>query len=359
MMNYLLNIILRYLKMVFYTNILLLFVLKQRKKMRAVMQSLISYTNPQLQSLDKTVISKVISMSSVKESLQETADFRELEIKRCTINNDKEQVSIDHKNFQHYTFEDFGAKGVEFTNCDFSYCVFTRAYFFQAKFKTCKFIGARFVDCNFRSARFIECSFDFAAFRGTLLPVKELLVNEPSAPGIKRLLMQSLRVNAASVGDDAAVKEFFREEMKAWREHLRKARAAKGKYYGDGKYSFSQNRKEWFRVRLESVWLSLQSFIWGYGEYPLRLMRTIILLLLFYSLFVMISSGVSLNLSVINFLGEAWSCLKYTISVFLGLNAVQYVQRNVWWWLISLIALSRYIALTLFTTMLFRRLSRR
>lgn len=358
-MNYLLNIILRFLKMIVCTNILLLFALKQRKKVRAMMRSLISYKNPRLQLLNNPHTSKVISMPSVKESLQETSDFRELEFKRCTINKDKEQVTLDHKNFQHHLFEDFGAKGVEFTYCDFSYCIFTRAYFFQAKFKSCKFIGSRFVDSNFSSARFMECSFDFANFRGTLLPVKELLVNEPSAPGIKRKLMQALRVNAASIGDDAAVKEFFREEMKAWREHLRMARAEKGKYYGTGKYSFSQNRNEWLRVRLESVWLSLHSFIWGYGEYPLTLVRTIIILLLLFSLLVMISSGVSLDLSVINFLGEAWSCLKYTISVFLGLNAVQYVQRDVWWWLISLIALSRYVALSLFTTMLFRRLSRR
>jgi uncharacterized protein YjbI with pentapeptide repeats len=57
---------------------------------------------------------------------------------------------VENKDYKFSRFEDFGAKERVFKNCDFSYCLFIRAYFRDAKFINCKFIGSSFYDSNLR-----------------------------------------------------------------------------------------------------------------------------------------------------------------------------------------------------------------
>src|SRR6266480_3980667 len=91
-------------------------------------------------------------LTQSKSQLSNLTDYSNRRIESCSIyEGELNPPPVSNKNFSHYTFEDFGAKGVEFSDCDFSYCVFNRAYFFEAKFTRCKFIGARLVDCNLRS----------------------------------------------------------------------------------------------------------------------------------------------------------------------------------------------------------------
>jgi Pentapeptide repeats (9 copies) len=297
-----------------------------------------------------------------KFDLKITGDSDSLELKKCSISEDvrgtdgkRVPVVVANRDFSHYTFEDFGARQVVFNNCIFSYCVFTRAYFYGAKFTDCRFVGARFTDCNFRSAIFSGCDFSYASFRGTIISRKEIAVNFPSEPNIRRELLQALRANAISIADDAGAKFFIWEELKAGEEHNRKAREAKEFYYAK-KYQWKNNKREWALVRLERPWLWLQRFGWGYGERPLRLLRSISLLLGIFT--ILVSWNISENFQ--QFAGNLYKSAKFTIAVFLGIpfgNLGEPLIVSLW--LVSFIALTRYITLSLFVTLLFRRLSRR
>lgn len=41
-------------------------------------------------------------------------------------------------------FDDLNANQATFVDCDFSYCVFERAYLHAAQFEGCRFVGSRF-----------------------------------------------------------------------------------------------------------------------------------------------------------------------------------------------------------------------
>src|SRR6266542_4349133 len=294
-----------------------------------------------------------------------TGDSTKLVLNKCSISEDvrgpdgkRLPVIVANEDFLHYTFEDFGARQVQFNNCNFSYSVFNRAYFYGAAFDNCKFIGARFIDCNFRSARFIRCDFSYSSFRGTTIPSKELMCNVPERPNVRRELMQALRANAISLANDEDAKIFIRKEMKAEELHNQKAREAAEDYYAP-KYGWSSNRWNWIRVRIEYIWLWIQRFGWGYGEYPWRLLRSIALLLLALAILLAMKTGQAAT----GFIETLLHSIKRILSVFLAIPLTSQQDRIdegfVVWLLLSLTAVMRYVALGLFVTMLFRRLSKR
>jgi hypothetical protein len=290
------------------------------------------------------------SLPSEVFGLKVKANSENLQIKKCSIDG-----PVQNQSFQHFIFEDFGARGVEFNNCDFSYCLFTRAYFYKATFTDCKFIGARLVDCNLRSAKFSRCDFIYSAFRGTIIPTEEALVNLPPWPNAQRELLQSLRVNAASVGDDASVRKYFRYEMRARQEYYRKAREAKEAYFYE-KYGFKRNPYNYLLVRWESFWLFVQRWGWGYGEYPLNLILSTLVLLLLLGTTVAITNSKSIQ----EFIGNCWYSQISTLSAFLGTSYVtQQPQIHFTWWHLSLAALLRYLSFGLLFTMIFRRIVKR
>jgi len=167
--------------------------------------------------------------------------------------------------------------------------------------------------------------------------------------------MQALRVNASSVGDDDSVKFFIREELQAGEEHNRRAREAREPYYA-AKYGWDENKWRWMTARLERYWLWIQRFGWGYGEYPLNLLRTTALLL---TLFTLRAALKGCNSSQ-DFAARLIPSAKYTVSVFLGSPlATQAVDQPMGWVWMSSIVFIRYLAVSLFVAMLFRRLSRR
>ncbi|CAO3451811.1 hypothetical protein [Azospirillum argentinense] len=170
--------------------------------------------------------------------------------------------TIENHDFKNHHFIDFGAKDVEFVDCDFSYAVFERSYFYKARFVNCKFLGARFCGCNFRSAKFTRCDFRYAFFSETVIPANEVVNNLPDWHNIRMELLRVLRANAASVGDYRSEKLLIREELSAEGEHLRRARALKDAYYIE-KYSSPKKRaRTWFRSLL--FWTD--GLLWGHGE---------------------------------------------------------------------------------------------
>lgn len=285
-------------------------------------------------------------------------DYSSRKIEACSIyEGDPNPPPVTNKNFSHYTFEDFGAKGVEFIDCNFSYCVFTRAYFFDAKFVNCRFVGARFTDCNLRSAHIRTCDFSYATFRGTVIPLEEVISNVPYWPNVRRDLMQSHRVNAASIGDDSAVKAYIREEMHASREYYRRAREAKEAYFA-AKYRWSNNKQNWAKVRWDSFVLFIQRIGWGYGEYPSQVLVSTFTILLFTALLRSFWQ-VSVSETVDNLLQAIRGNFQTTIAIFLGIPSMLQPNEIPRWSLWVFLVALRYLTLSLFTSMLFRRISRR
>jgi hypothetical protein len=298
-------------------------------------------------------------LTQIKMELTNLTDYSTRKIEACSIyEGEVIPPPVSNKNFSHYNFEDFGAKGVEFSDCDFSYCVFDRVYFFEAKFTRCKFIGARFVDCNLRSTHITGCDFSYSSFKGTIIPYEEVVSNLPSWPNVRRDLMQSHRVNAASVGDDAAVKSYIREEMHASREYYRRAREAKETYVA-GKYKWSNNKLNWIKVRFESLLLFVQRIGWGYGEYPSRLLMSTAVVLICAALgrtFWQVSWG---EQTVANLLEAIRGNIQMTMAIFLGTPTMLQLSEMPRWSFLAFLLGLRYLTLSLFVSMLFRRISRR
>lgn len=265
--------------------------------------------------------------------------------------------TISERDFKHTLFKDIDGKEKTFRNCDFSYCVFIRAYFRKAKFKNCKFIGSRFYDCNFRGAELTECDFDYAQFKDTLIASYEVMQNLPKYPNQKRDLMQFHRVNAESIGDFEAIKIYVRAELEATREHWRKARIRSDRYYKD-KYPGVKN---YFKACFKSLYLLLDWIIWGHGEYPGKLFRSILVLLVGYAVWIFFQiGGIAENTTIAQIGILIWDSVIVGISIFLGTPSVsdEYLLK-ISWGTKAIIVLTRYVSLGLFISALFRQLSKR
>jgi len=267
-------------------------------------------------------------------------------------------AEVSDTSFIRSHFIDVGAKETTFRNCNFSHSIFTRAYFRDAKFIECFFVGARFYDCNFRHAKLTQCDFKYATFQGTIIPASEVMANLPEWPNVKRELLQSHRINAQSIGDTDAVRIYVRGEMVALREHYRRARARNEGYYA-AKYKGAKKRVE---VTWRSFTLWLEREIWGYGEYPITLLRLAVLGPLILSipviLQVILQAGVPFeNVTLSHLCSALWEGLSSTLSILLGLPQTDLLSIH--WSIVSIIVLFRYILFGLFIAVVFRRFSKR
>lgn len=273
---------------------------------------------------------------------------------------DRPVVQVENKYFkgdvsgaklQHHIFKNVGAKKVVFTGVDFSYSIFERSYFHDCTFIDCKFIGCRLVESNFRGAKFQGCSFEYMAIRLTNISHKELLGNLPAWTNAKRELMRSLRINADSMGDVEASKAFVREELSASREHLRKARECKEGYYFKN-YSGFRNQVE---VYWNSFWGFLDWHLWGHGEYPHKLFLAVSAFIVLAAIFLALqSSGISAEMSVTG-LGGLFVCsLRDVFYSFVGVKVPGFPDG----WL-AFLSVVRYVSISLFITVLYKRLVRR
>lgn len=266
---------------------------------------------------------------------------------------------IRNQQFLHHHFIDTGCTGtkdkpIEISNGDFSFAFFERAYFRNVKFSNCKFIGARFSNCNFRGSTFSGCNFNYLAINGTIISVKEVLLNLPEWPNIMRDLLMAHRVNAESIGDIEAVKKFIRAELGASKEHLRRARYGREGYYSQ-KYSGFKNQA---KVMWDSLFLWLDWNVWGHGEYPIQLVKFVAFILLAFTAVVFFSTESITPPSTINsLLASLYDSFLFTFCAFIDLPIDNPHKTNIY--TLALIVISRYLTLGLFISMLFRRLSRR
>ena len=269
-----------------------------------------------------------------------------------------ERVALGHdlvnEAFQNGIFVDIAGHKRTFTDVGFSYSVFVRAYFHNAQFERCTFTGCRFYDCNFRGATFSGCDFKYVFVSNTILPFKELIVNAPEWPNLKREFMQILRSNAESVGDYDAQKAFIREEMEAKREHLRRARARNEGYY----ITHFKGPMSWITVRRDSFLLWLDRHLLGHGEHLGRAaFGSTVLLVLIGAILFLTTQAWSSDLTVSSAFANLWLCMKF--SVYTLLDVPPDAQLSAPKMLLIVILLLRYFLIGLLVAALSRLVAHR
>lgn len=194
-----------------------------------------------------------------------------------------EKASIKHEsrhietpqvgtNFTHNIFSFVTAKSITFTDCDFSHCKLNDCYFSECTFENCKFTGAKFVDSNLRKSDFNGCNFDYTDFRNTKLDYKRIKASLPALASIRMKVLPILRKNFESLGDLPTVRMVLSDEINAQREHYKEALFAESTYYKKTLKSRAIAGWNWFR-------LTVGKWSWGFGENPIFLTFTIILLI--------------------------------------------------------------------------------
>ncbi|MBB6426083.1 pentapeptide repeat-containing protein [Sphingopyxis sp. JAI128] len=178
-------------------------------------------------------------------------------------------------------FDDLNANKATFVDCDFSYCVFERAYLRSGTFRNCNFVGCQFYDSNLRGASFYSCDFRFATFHRTLLEPKEILANLPLEPNLRRDSLQNLRSNAVEIGDYKSQRLYVLSEIEARADHLTRAFSGSESYYRE-KYGTVLDK---LRAGVELGTLRLGGAIWGHGEKPLLIAVSATVLILAMTLF--------------------------------------------------------------------------
>ncbi len=206
------------------------------------------------------------------------ATLTQLDAESCPQKSGKEyrrrflgtpRSSILDADFNLCSMSDVGAKGVSFQGCDFSHSLIENSYFRGAAFVKCKFVGSRFLACNFHEATFVECEFSYAKFLNTEIGYDQIIANMPSYPNVRKSLLRVLRANAVTIGKNGDASRFYIEEMETECEVLEKAaRPTDG--WNVAKSTESTKRRAKWRLRI----LRLEKLWWGYGEMPLRLVRS-------------------------------------------------------------------------------------
>ena len=192
----------------------------------------------------------------------------------------RKNLSTDaDKNQSNKHFVDVDAKGVRFQGFDFSFSIFDRVYFRNATFENCKFIGCRFKDCNFKQATFLSTDLRYTDFTKCLIDVREIAAGLPRDPNLRAEILQNLRANAASTGDQRSISFLVLEEIKASKEHHYNALIGADDYYRK-KYSGIVEKT---RSTLALFYYWANGLVWGYGEKPLSMLISLIVFLLLLS----------------------------------------------------------------------------
>lgn len=268
-----------------------------------------------------------------------------------SISNTKIKI-VRGLDFRNSIFNNCDGAGIKFINCDFSYTNLYKVYFRNSIFEGCQFTGSFFEMCNFRGAKFLKCDFRFSSFKETIISSENVLNTLPIETNIKRELLQNHKVNAESLGDIDARNKYIKEEILVKKEHLKKARELKEAYY----YNKYKNKK--FNVYIDSLLLGINNFVWGYGEYPSKLVRFSCLGIIFFTLIFFLNDP---ELCIFNSTKSTLKLLledfKLTLGLFLDITIDKPHKLSML--LQSFIAIFRYTVFGLFVNILFRKFSKR
>jgi hypothetical protein len=273
------------------------------------------------------------------------------DINRMTVSD----AERNGHSFQAKRLTDINGHKATFEKCNFSSAHIVRGYFREAIFKDCTFIGCRFSECNFREAKFIRCDFKYAAFDQCLLPIKELLINLPEWPNVRRELIQNLRANVRSVGDFNSDHLLLQHELEAERSHWKRAYKQTDSYYKEKYGSFGKRVSSWLRATA----LFLDSAVWGHGFSFWKLTAWTAFVLALLICFQFLTNHCCTDVTTFGQLStdlktSAWR----TLSLYVDLPDVEkdWVEKNRNFSIV--VVMLRYISLGLFVTCFYRSVAR-
>jgi hypothetical protein len=236
------------------------------------------------------------------------------------------------------------SKKKRFTNVDFKYCIFDSCYLRNCVFDSCDFTGCRFLGTNMHGSSFVGCRFDYAIFERTLVDPDLLDSGCPGPENLRMRFARSLRMNYQQLGDARSANKAIRVELQASEDYLFKSWNSKESYYRK-KYGGPKRAAAF----LEWASFKFLDFVWGNGESPIKLMRSVILVLV----------GIALLDAVafrnIESVGSLLSAVSDSPPIFFG----AITPTNYPAWALTTILLLRLVAFGLFMSIIIKRLNRR
>lgn len=237
------------------------------------------------------------------------------------------------------------ATKIKFTRVNFKYCIFDNSYFRDCVFDSCDFTGCKFTGSNLNGSTFIDCKLIYVIFERTIVDFPALIVSLPKEENLRAKLLRSLRMNFQQQGDASSVNQAFALELEATKIHLKKSWLSNEEYYLKKYPGFK-------RIGKFSEWVAfyILDIIWGNGESAKKLFRTLLIVLLFISLWEVYKLPDANNASSII------HCFALSPSIFFG---VVNNKQNYDEWAITLILFLRLVIFGLFMTILIKKISRR
>lgn len=244
--------------------------------------------------------------------------------------------------FLNHQFQRLVASNKKLTKCDFSFSEFDAAYLRNCTFDSCNFTGCKFTNSNLRGSKFIGCKFDYAQFAQTHVEPEILDTGFPGQENQQQKFARTLRLNFQQIGDAAAANKAIEIELEATRIHLYKAWHSRESYYRK-KYQ-GLDRAKMFAEWLRFVALD---FFWGNGESPLKLLRSLAILV------------VLVALGEVYFLRDGHALASYTAALVQAPGVLLGVVTPPEFAGLTLAAIAslRYIMIACFVSILIRRLS--
>lgn len=246
--------------------------------------------------------------------------------------------------FINHQFQRLVASKKTFTECDFSYSEFDAAYLRNCTFDSCNFTGCKFTNTNLRGSKFIGCKFDYAQFSHTQVEPEILDSGCPGQENLQQRFARTLRLNFHQIGDAVSANKAIRVELEATRVHLRKAWRSRESYYRK-KYRGSE------RAKMFVAWLGfvVLDFFWGNGESPVKLLRSLAILI------------VSIALFEVYFLRDSYSLSSYAAALHQAPEVLLGITKPEGFSGLALagIASLRYIWIACFVSIIIKRLGRR
>lgn len=140
------------------------------------------------------------------------------------------------------------------------HCRFERTNLRDARLERVDLTGSVFVECNLQHATFDRCKLWYVTFERTQIDYSNILDSLPDEPNLRRQLLQSLRANAQSLGDNQRANLLHVLELSAERHELANIVIGATPHYRE-RYS------AWARIQalgaLGSWWM--QRLVWGHG----------------------------------------------------------------------------------------------
>lgn len=245
--------------------------------------------------------------------------------------------------YRFHTFIRLNAKKKSFKNINFEHCVFDSCYFNNCAFDSCTFTGGRFIGSNFHKCNFVGCNFRYTVFERTQIDADILDSEAPLEENLRMRFSRSLRMNYQQLGDAKAVNKAIRVELEATSIYLYKSWSSNTTYYK--KYSGFKRIFQFFK------WLDfwIMDSIWGNGESALKLLRSVLLTIVFISFIDTINYHDPFNLK------DYWHGFQNSSAIFFGFN-IPSVYPELY---IAFIASIRLTLFALFTAILVKRFNRR